>query len=198
MIKVTIQDKEFKLCDEWKDVTFGQYIDVLTIQQNDFEDLEKSIKIISALSDKPSQFEQELYQMDLDDLKELSDKMNWINSGFKDECDKVQPVQYFEIDGKKYTIKKQYNKLTLGEMVSIETVLKSATHNPQEVALAVLIREVDGDGNQKKFSDDFFYYVLNELKYKINLIEVYNYITFFLSGEKIHTKPSKGFLITKI
>jgi hypothetical protein len=54
-------------------------------------------------------------------------------------------------------------------------------------------------GKEKPFNEEDFFKVINELKYKINLVEVYNYISFFLSGVQISTtKNSKVFSITKM
>jgi len=198
MIKLTLNENEYILADDWSDVNFGQYIDILNIQQDSFEDLEKSIKMLAALSDKPNELEVDLYEMDIQEFKELSESMSWINTDFKEEANKAEAKDKFEIDGKQYVIKKTYNKLTLGEMVSVETLLKNPNFNHQEIALGVLLREVV-DGKEKPFNEDDFMYVINTLKYKINLIGVYNYITFFLSGVGTSTtKNSKGFSVVKI
>lgn len=198
MIKLTIKDKEFNIADEWSDVNFGQYIDILNIQNDTWQDLEKSIKMIAALGDKPAELEEALYELDIEDFQALSESMKWINTEFKAEADKAVKKDKFEIDGKQYVIKKNYNKLTLGEMVSVEEMLKNPNYNHQEIALGILLREVV-DGKEKPFNEEDFFYVLNHLKYKINLVEVYNYITFFLSGDKTSTtNNSRGFSITKM
>ena len=90
MIKITINEKEYILCDEWSEVNFGQYIDILNIQADTFEDLEKSIKMIAALSSNPNELELALYEIDLNDFKILSENMTWINTEFKNEADKAE------------------------------------------------------------------------------------------------------------
>ena len=142
MIKLTIKDKEFNIADEWSDVNFGQYIDILNIQNDTWQDLEKSIKMIAALGDKPAELEEALYELDIEDFQALSESMKWINTEFKAEADKAVKKDKFEIDGKQYVIKKNYNKLTLGEMVSVEEMLKNPNYNHQEIALGILLREV--------------------------------------------------------
>lgn len=198
MILLTVNEQKFQIADKWTDVTFGQYVDLLAIQQDTWEDLTKTVKIISALSDKPKELEEIINLMDFNDFTMLSEQMEWIKTDFVEVANQIELMNKFEIDGKEYKIKEQYQKLTLGEMITVETMLKDPNYNPQEIILAVLLREVI-DGKEKAFNEDDFFYILNVLKYKINLVDVYKYLAFFLSGDKTSTgEISKGFSIQKI
>lgn len=199
MIKVTINNEDFKVCDSWSDVTFGQYINILIIQKDaGWSDLERSIKIISALSDRPKELEEYMFQMDVDDFEGFTEIMDWVKKDFEEESKNQPEIDSIEIDGRTFVIKKNYNKLTLGEIVTLETMLKDGNYDYQEIALAILLREVV-NGEEKKFNEEDFYEILNTLKDKINLLSVYKYITFFLTGVKTSTKNNiKGFSVQKI
>lgn len=198
MIKLKIDEQEFLLADEWLEVTFGQYIDILVIQENKWSDLQKSIKIISAVSDNPVELEKALKKVTLDDLGELTDMISWISKDFIEMTNKTESKDKFFIDGKEYVIKKNYNKLSIGEMASLEELMKTGKYHNQELALGVLLREVI-DGKEKEFNDEDFYNILEVLKYKINLIDVYKYIVNFTNGEATSTiKVSKSFSVVKV
>jgi hypothetical protein len=198
MIKLKIDEEEYILADTWEEVTFGQYIDILVINDNKFNDLIKSIKIIAALSDNPVSLEKALNKVTLDELSELTAIIEWVSSDFTEVANKSEKSDKFLIDGKEYVIKKNYNKLTIGEMASLEELMKTGLYNNQELAIAILLREVV-NGVEKEFNDEDFYYVLTDLKYKIKLVEVYNYIMAFLNGEKTSTiKVTKSFSVVKV
>jgi hypothetical protein len=198
MIKLKIDEEEYILADTWEEVTFGQYIDILVINDNKFNDLIKSIKIIAALSDNPASLEKALNKVTLDELSELTAIIGWISSDFTEVANKSEKSDKFLIDGKEYVIKKNYNKLTIGEMASLEELMKTGLYNNQELAIAILLREVV-NGVEKEFNDEDFYYVLTDLKNKIKIVEVYNYIMAFLNGEKTSTiKVTKSFSVVKV
>jgi hypothetical protein len=198
MIKLKIDEQEFLLADEWSEVNFGQYIDILVIQENKWSDLQKSIKIISAVSDNPVELEKALKKVTLDDLGELTDMISWISKDFIEMTKNIEPKDKFFIDGKEYVIKKNYNKLSIGEMASLEELMKTGKYHNQELAIGILLREVI-DGKEKEFNDEDFYNILEVLKYKINLIDVYKYIVNFTNGEATSTiKVSKSFSVVKV
>lgn len=198
MIEVTIKEKKYKVASEWADVSLGQYLDLLNIQNDKWEDLDKSIKMVASLSDNFEEFEKDIYDMDADDFTELSKHMLWINTEFTDEVKKVKAKKEFKIDGRLFKVKENYNVLTLGEMTTVELLLKEGILNTQEIAFGILLREVV-NGKEKKFDMEDFTEIVTTLKYKINLIEIFNYITFFLSGVKTSTKKrSKAFSVVKI
>ena len=86
----------------------------------------------------------------------------------------------------------------IGETVSIETLIANNKNlDPLEVAFGVLLREVDENGVEKKFNEDDFLYVIEQLKTKVMLLDVYNVISFFLSTDKSSSKTSKGYSIHK-
>lgn len=195
MIKVDIEGIEFELAEEWQEITFSQYIDLININKDEgLQDLERAIEIISYLSNKPIECRASLYKLSKGDFEELASYFKWTNDPIENyKSDK----EFLEIDGKKYKIKKDYNKLTIGEMISVETLMANNKNlDPLEVAFGVLLRELDSDGNEKEFSEERFIHVLTKLKEKVMLLDVYQYINFFLSGAQISTKSnSKGFSV---
>lgn len=198
MIKLTIDEQEFTLADSWNEVSFGQYIDILVIQENKWSDLIKSIKIIAAISSNPIELEKQLNKLTMDELGELTSMISWISTDFVQIANETPVKEKFFIEDKEFVIKKNYNKLTIGEMASLEELMKTGKYNNQELAIGILLREVV-NGKEKDFNDEDFFYVLEVLKYKINLVDVYKYITAFLNGENTSTiKVTPSFSVVKV
>ena len=194
MIKLQIEGSEYELAREWSEISFAQYIEVVNINKDKWNDLEKAVKIIAHISNKPAECEQSILKLSKEDFEELASYFVWTNhpiDEFKSEKD------FLEIDGKKYKIKKDYNKLSLGEMISVETLIENNKNlDAFEVAFGVLLREVDEDGKEKEFNEDVFIDVIQNLKTKVMLLDIYNHISFFLSGVQISTTQNlKGFSI---
>lgn len=198
MIKVKIEDKEFVFAETWDEIYFNQYISIVKINKlKDINDIEKAVKIIAAISDKPAECEEELMRLGKEDFEELATEFEWTNKPIEEvQSDK----EFVLVDGKKYIIKKNYQKLTLGEMVSIENLMSfNPNLDPFEVVFGVLLREVDETtGKEKDFDPDDFLYMVNQMQTKVKLMDIYNYISFFLRGRKISSKRTKGYSIVKM
>ncbi len=136
-----------------------------------------------------------MYQLTEDEFGEIATHFEWTNKSLEDV---KEEKEFLYIDGKKYKIKKNNNKLTIGEIVSIETLIaQNKNLDPLEIAFGILLREVNVDGTEKEFNEDDFLHTISELQTKVMLIDIYNCISFFLSGEKNSTEISKGFSIKK-
>ena len=197
MIELTIEDQKFVLSESWSEITFSQYITIINITKDEsLNELLKAVKIISYISDKPEACEKAILNISQDDFKELTTNFEWTNKTI--EQDSVQKDS-LEIDGKQYKIKSDYNKLTLGEMISVETLIAhNKNMDPFEIVFGVLLREVI-DGKEKEFNEDDFLYIIGQLQDKVMLLDIYNHISFFLSGvEKSTTKTSKAFSIQQM
>lgn len=198
MIKVKIEDKEFVFAETWDEIYFNQYISIVKINKiKDINDIEKAVKIIAAISDKPKECEEELMKLHKEDFEDLATEFEWTNKPIEEvQSDK----EFVLVDGKKYIIKKNYQKLTLGEMVSIENLMSfNPNLDPFEVVFGVLLREVDETTNKEKdFDPDDFMYMVNQMQTKVKLMDIYNYISFFLRGRKKSSKRIKGYSIVKM
>lgn len=196
MIQLEIEGKEYDIAESWNEITFQQYIDIINIAKENINELEKAVKIIAFVSNKPEECEASLLKISREDFEDLAAYFEWTSNtieNFKEDKD------FVEIDGKKYKIKKDYNKLTLGEMISVETLISNNKNlDAFEVAFGVLLREIEEDGKEKEFNEDVFLHVIKELKSKVLLMDVYNHISFFLSGVQTSTTEiSKAFSIRK-
>lgn len=202
MIIVNIEDKEFKIASKWEDVTFGQYINVLDIKNDSFSNYHKSVEMVAAISNDREVIKPMLYALDINHFNELGEHLKFLSKPFDKEVKRVnkgKTSKKFLINGKEYVIKNDYDKLTVGEMISGEILIQTNKNlHPLEIAYGVLFREVGEDGKPMEFSEEGFIHVITHLKDKVKLLDIYSYISFFLSGDKNSTtKPSQGFSIRK-
>jgi len=194
MINLTIEDQSFVLAESWSEITFSQYITIINITKDEhLNETLKAVKIISYISDKPEACEKSLLNISREDFESLAEHFEWTNRKIEEDSVKKE---FLEIDGKQYKIKSDYNKLTLGEMISVETLIEhNKNMDPFEIIFGILLREVV-DGKEKEFNEDDFFYVISKLQDKVMLLDVYNCISFFLSGVQKSTTPiSKAFSI---
>jgi hypothetical protein len=194
MLNLTIEDQSFQLAESWSEITFSQYLDIINILKDEgLNELLKSVKIISYISDKPEECEAKILKISKEDFESLTTYFEWTNKKIDEYATEKESL---EINGKQYRIKKEHNKLTLGEMVSIETLIEHNKNlDPFEVVFGVLLREVV-DGKEKEFDEEDFIKIITELMDKVMLLDIYSHITFFLSGaQKSTSKISKGFSI---
>ena len=196
MIQLEIDGKVYELAESWSEITFQQYIDIINIAKEEINELEKAVKIVAFISNDPEACEQDLLKLGREDFEELAKWFEWTSKSIDESKENKETV---EIDGKKYKIKKDYNKLTLGEMISVETLISNNKNlDPFEIAFGVLLRELDENGNEKEFNEDVFLHVVKELKSRVMLLDVYNHISFFLSGVQTSTtETSRGFSVRK-
>lgn len=200
MIKLTIKEKEFILAEDWSDVNYGQYIEMTYIQADEhLDELEMTIKLIANMSDKPEECAKSLMNdMDMQDLNDLAKHMMWIETEFIEQAKKAKKKTEFFIDGRKFVVKSDFHKLTNGEYVTIQTLLADKIMHPHEIVLGTILRE-EINGKQKDFDPDDFYEIVNDLKFHINLMDFYNYVTFFLRGaKKSKNKPTSVFSVQKL
>ena len=191
MIKLQINDKEFNIVNSYEELTLGQYIDIINVSESKVSNsIDNDIKIISALSNNKEELNSILWDFNTEEFDELKEEFKWVedNADVLNEFKSLEPKESLEIEGKKYGIISNYNKMSMGEIVSFESLMKSASSDFHrlEIAFGILLRPIE-DGKLVKFTEDIFLEVVKN-KYKINMMEIYSTIGFFLSGAKISTK----------
>ena len=197
MINLTIEDKNYILAESWAEITFDQYINIINIAKEDkMSEFERAIKIVAQLSNQPIECEEYILKLEKSDFEEMASYFEWASKPIEEVA---AAKDILEIDGRTYKIKNEYNKLSIGEMISVETLIANEKSlDPFEIVFGVLLREIV-DGKEKEFNEDDFIYIVSKLKTKVMLLDVYNHISFFLSGvQKSITPTTKTFSIRKM
>mgnify|MGYP003552032036 FL=1 len=157
MIKLQINDKEFNIVNSYEELTLGQYIDIINVSESKVSNsIDNDIKIISALSNNKEELNSILWDFNTEEFDELKEEFKWVEdnadvlNGFKS----LEPKESLEIEGKKYGIISKYNKMSMGEIVSFESLMKSASSDFHrlEIAFGILLRPLDSNNNVVSFT----------------------------------------------
>ena len=199
MITLQIDEKEFNIANSYEELTLGQYIDIVKVGESkiQLEGFNADIEIISVISDNRDELKKILWDLNLDDFNELKQHFDWVADtsiieGFK----ALKPLPKLDIEGTEYGILSNYNKMSLDEVSSFETLLKQeqSDFHRLDIAFGVLLRPMV-DGKIIKFSEEVFLEVIKN-KYKVKMIDIYATIAFFFSGEMASTtKNTKRFSV---
>lgn len=183
MIDLTIDDKNYSLPSEWSEITLRQFIDTLILKKDVHNsNLDSFIKTLAILANDSS-LEDVLFNIDVEQFNIIKDAFVWI----QEEPEQFsEPKDFFEFEGKKFTMKKDYKNLTVGEAITVELLMqdKSFDLEPLEISFAVLFREIGENGKMKEFNADTMFQLLGDYSKRIRIVDVYEVISFFLRGEK--------------
>jgi len=123
MIDLTIGKENFELPESYDELSLGRFIElskVLDKQKEYKSDLRFSLEVLSKLIGCEVSL---LYELSIDDVSLLSEEIKWIN-----ENPKRTKNNKVVIDDKEY-LAVSTNKITTGEMISIESFQQNITDN---------------------------------------------------------------------
>jgi len=176
--------QEFNLKNTWEDLLFNDYIEFQKLErEKDLLGIDENyvIKVLLILTDCT---ENDILNIQLDLLNEIMIDVKFINLPIP----KVD-AKFIEIDGEKWSFKKDLNKLTMGEYISIKTFQENAKDDLEATSLVLscLFRKVkeekeDGELVLDSFKPDDCKKISDLLKTKVKLVELYHYLTFFFDG----------------
>ena len=126
--------------------------------------------------------------MNMEQFKEISNQLGFIYTSVE-----AVKVDYVEIEGEKYYLNMDYDKYNAGEVISIDTILRQGNYdyiNTIEEILCIFLRKKIND-KIEPFTTDLF--IRKELFKKLNISEVNNVFSFFLSGGNSSGKTTKDY-----
>jgi len=123
--------KDVKIPSSWKEVTIGQFIELVQVEGDSFQ---SAIERISILLNVDTE---EVKKLSLEDREAIADKLLFTLT--LPELDSYK--ERFEIDGVKYAMI-NLNKVTLGEWVDLENLISGGAYKNLHKILAILYREV--------------------------------------------------------
>jgi hypothetical protein len=190
MVEVNIEldgiKHTYNVPTEWDEVSVKQFMELYKTKNPNNNELLGAVNIISALAGIDPSI---LLQMDIDDFRILSNQLTFVTK----EIPKVE-VDYIELDGDKYYLYTEFNKLTTGEVITIETLMDSVNGDVNVIMgdlLCLFLRKKDNEGKYEKFTTD----MLNrkEMFLNVPVSNIYHVFLFFLTGNnssKNNTKDS--------
>ena len=191
MIKLNLEiDGEEKVYDiptNWDDITVGKFIEIVKLNEINYKwDLNKIMEMMGILTTIPKD---DIELLPVESFMEIQDKFSFL----KQDVDKKMKDSIV-IDGEEYFVKNDFNDLTLGESITIETLIKQVD-NPVYILdqfLCLLLRRKK-NGKLESFKTTFLTDRIDLFR-KIPITDVYQNIIFFLSGEHTYKNNMKVFL----
>ena len=194
MKQFEIENKTFNLKNSWEDLMFNDYILFQKLErENRLLGIDENyiIKVLLILTDCD---ENNILNIELDVLNEIMTDVKFINL----EIPKVE-VKFIDIDGEKWAFKKDLNKLTMGEYISIKTFQENVKDDLEATALVLscLFRKVkeekeNGELVLDSFKPDDSSRISDLLKSKVKLVDLYHYLHFFFDGTNQSTLKDTG------
>ena len=181
MIKLNLTiDEEVKVFDipqGWEDVTIGTYEKLANIDKTNENEFQMAIDVLCAISGMSLD---DAYALPVDRMPDILEHITFTNTEIK-PTDK----EYIEIHGDKYYLKKDFNQLTNGEVISLELLNKKYENNIEKgmgEMLCIFLRQKKENGNLEGFKNSFMERV-EMFSDKVSIADVYNMFLFFSSGK---------------
>lgn len=146
MINIKIRDELFHFPQNFSELTLGKFQRAMNITYED--EIDSSIKIISVLADIPIDL---LEQVDFVDFKKLIEICKFLNETVNDK-----PKMEIIIDNKKYGMFTEISKMTTGEFVDLDSLIKDPDEaiDHLHVIMAILYRPIDKKGKVEKYDSE--------------------------------------------
>jgi hypothetical protein len=105
-----------------------------------------------------------------------------------------EEIEFIEINDEKYYLYSDYEKLTTGEIISLDTILESNKNNVNKCLsdiLCIFLRKKKENGKLEKFTTTLF--ERKDMFSKLPINKVYHLIIFFLTTRNISTPNIKDY-----
>ena len=179
MIKLNVtiddEDKVFEMPENWDEVTVGDFMDLFNINREGLSQYQSAVETLKIFTKMPEEL---IYMMSMSDFEQLAKVLEFVTKDVDGEL-----AEYIELGGDKYYLKKDFSSLTMGEVISIETIVNDAGNNIFKVVdklLCIFLRKKKENGNLEAFKGDFMNRV--ELFRTAPIGKVYNIFSFFSDG----------------
>lgn len=195
MVKLNLEidgeNKTYDIPTQWDDVTVDKFIEIVKLnEKKDINDLEKVMELMNILTTIPKD---DVELLPVESFMEIQNNFSFV----KTDVDKKMKDSIV-IDGEEYFVKNDFNDLTMGESITIETLLKEAD-NPMYILdkmLCLFLRKKKENGKLESFKTTFLTDRIDIFR-KAPITEVYNNLIFFSNGVDILENNMKDFLVEK-
>jgi hypothetical protein len=174
------------LPENWEEINVGTFQKVFSKDIMNMTNVEQTLHILTCLTNLSEDL---ILQLPIDTFKDLVDKIIFIFSEIPKE-----EIEFIEINDEKYYLYSDYDKLTTGEIISLDTILESNKNNVNKCLsdiLCIFLRKKKENGKLEKFTTTLF--ERKDMFSKLPINKVYHLIIFFLIGRNISTPNIKDY-----
>jgi hypothetical protein len=190
-IKINGQEKEVHIPENWSEVKLGHYMDLTKINKKEFNtQLERDIAVMAAFLGIS---EEELELLDLDVYNQMIEGIQFLLTPPKD-----LPIKdHIKINGEDWWIKKDFDKLTVGERISIDTILMNGgVEENFDKMLTLFLKKRDENGELETYRTSHMNRV-ELFRKEVNFMDVKNIMLFFSTGISLSESPTKESSVKK-
>jgi hypothetical protein len=198
MRQFEVNGKTFNLKNSWEDLKFNDWVKFQKLEQEkELLGLEDEF-IIRALLLLTDCEENDILNLHLDLLNQLVKDFDFINL----PVPKIEN-RYLILGGEKWAFKKDFEKLTMGEYISIKTFQENVKDESKStyLVLSVLLRKVlseDGELVLDSFRPDDCKKIASLLENEAMMCDLYHYLSFFFAGKNKSTLiDTEAFLVVQ-
>lgn len=179
MIKLHINidgaENYFEVPSSWSEVTVKMFDKIHNIERDGLSDLNLSIKTIAAITGVDEEI---VGQLDFDSFGQLADALSFISEDIQ-----TTEVEHIEVGDVKYYLKKDFDKLNVGEVASLELIMekhKSNIVSAMPEMLCILLRQKKENGELESFKNEFM--LRREIFEEVSIVDVNDLFVFFSDG----------------
>lgn len=195
MVKLNLEidgeNKTYDIPTQWDDVTVDKFIEIVKLdEKKDINDLEKVMELMNILTTIPKD---DVELLPVESFMKIQNNFSFV----KTDVDK-KGKESIVIDGEEYFVKNDFNDLTMGESITIETLLKEVD-NPMYILdkmLCLFLRKKKENGKLESFKTTFLTDRIDIFR-KAPITSVYDNLIFFSNGVDLLEKNMKDFLVEK-
>lgn len=174
------------LPEKWEEINVETFQKVFSKDIMNMTNVEQTLHILTCLTNLSEDL---ILQLPIDTFKDLVDKIIFIFSEIPKE-----EIEFIEINDEKYYLYSDYEKLTTGEIISLDTILESNKNNVNKCLsdiLCIFLRKKKENGKLEKFTTTLF--ERKDMFSKLPINKVYHLIIFFLTTRNISTPNIKDY-----
>lgn len=163
------EEDNMKIIDNYRDLPIGMYLDICEIdKRTDIEELHKQVCIISILTGRE---EEEIYNLPLEEYKELAAKSAFLMREYDGQ---VKTAQSYGINGMVLIPVEDYRKITTAQYIDFQTFAKDPERNIVELLSCMLVPK------GKKYNQDYDIIELQKaLRMHLSVADALSLLAFF-------------------
>lgn len=174
------EDINMKIIDNYRDLPIGMYLEICEIdRRQDLEEINKQVSIISILT---GMAEEEVYNLPLNDYRELAQKTHYLMHPYEGE---VLTAKKYVVGGIELIPVEDYRKITTAQYIDFQTFAKDCEKNVVEILSTMLIPK------GKKYNQDYdVIEVQKAIREHMSVAEALSLFAFFFVQYKQSIKDS--------
>jgi hypothetical protein len=176
-LNLEIEDEKmtFKIPSGWDEVSVETFSKIWKIYRENLTDIELTVEIVNILTGID---EDTLYMMSPDEFGQVTKIIEFTNKDVEGT-----EVESIIVNGEEYFLKKDFQKLTMGEVISLELLIEQSEGNmasKMAEMLCIFLRKKNENGKLESFKKSFMERA--EIFKTVSIADVNDVFLFFSDG----------------